>query len=134
MGDQHHRHGSNQADGREILARVVTGVGIETWIDRHRAGVTEQERVAVGLGLGDRPGAERAAGAAAVVDHDVLLERDRKLFRNDASDRIDAAARRERHDKRDGPRRPALRRCGRRQRRERGRARSQLQKVPAWKH
>ena len=33
------------------------------------------ERVAVGRGLGDLAGGDAAAGAAAVLDHDLLAER-----------------------------------------------------------
>ena len=73
MRDQRDRHRGDQPDRREILARIVARIGIEARIDRDRAGVAEQQRVAVGLGLGDRAGAEIAAGAGAVIDHDGCL-------------------------------------------------------------
>ena len=67
LGDRPRRHGRmhqhdiaarcDQADRREVLARVVADIGIERRIDRKRAG-GDQQRVAVGLGLA-RPGASR---------------------------------------------------------------------------
>ena len=75
MRDQGDRHRGDQADRREILARVVAGIRVEARIDRDGAGVREHQRVAVGLGLGDRAGADRAAAAGAVLDDDLRLER-----------------------------------------------------------
>ena len=102
MRDQGNRHRGDEPDRRKVLARVVAGIGVEARIDRNRAGVAEQQRVAVGLGLGDRAGAKIAAGAGAVVHHDGVLKRDGKFFRDDPRQRIDAAARRKRHHQRDG--------------------------------
>jgi hypothetical protein len=107
--DQDHRHGGDQADGREILARVEAGIGEQRRIDRDRAGVGEHQRVAVGRGAGDRARAHEPAAAAAVVDHDLLAERGRELVGDDACHGVDAAARRVRHDQGDRPRRVILR-------------------------
>ena len=61
----------------------------------------KQDGVSVRRSLRDRIGAERAAGAGAVVHHDGLLERLGHLGREDARHRIDAAAGRERHHEAD---------------------------------
>ena len=86
---------------REILARIVTGVGIERRVDRERAGIGQQDGVAVGRGLCDRTGRDRAAGAAAVLDHDLLSERLAHPLGHQARQRVIAAAGRERHHQRD---------------------------------
>src|SRR5450631_4190865 len=62
------RAGGDEPDRREVLARVVADVWIKRRIDGERSGAAEPERVAVGRGLGDLAGAERAAGAAVVFD------------------------------------------------------------------
>ena len=50
---------------------------------------------------GGEPGADHAAGAAAIVDDDRLAQRMRQPVGDDARHRVDAAAGRERHDQRD---------------------------------
>ena len=62
----------------------------------------EKQGVAVGGALDEGARADEAGAAGAVVDHDLLAERARKLLRGDARHGIDAAARRVRHDKGDG--------------------------------
>ena len=75
IGQQHNRHGADQADRREVLARVEPGVNVEARIDRDRSGVTEQQRVAVRRRLRDDARADGSAAAGPVVDHDLLAER-----------------------------------------------------------
>ena len=116
MHQHDQRAGRDQADRREILARVVADIGIERRIDRERAGAAEHERVAVGRGLRDRARRDRAAGAAAVLDHDLLAERLAHLLGDDARHHVVAAAGRVGHDQRDRPVGIVLRRgrrCGR---------------------
>ena len=74
-----------------------------------RRGIGEAERVAVGGGVRDRFGAEIAAGAGAVLDHELLAEPLTKLLRHDAGDNVGAAAGRERHDQMDRPLGPRCR-------------------------
>ena len=90
----------DQSDRREILARVVADIGIERRVDRERAR-GDQERVAVGLGLGDLARRDGAAGAAAVLDHDGLAEARAHPLGDDARDHVVAAAGRVGHDQRD---------------------------------
>jgi hypothetical protein len=101
MRHQHAQERADRADRREILARVVAGVRIERGVDGKRARVGEQDRVAVGGALGDRAGRDRAAGAAAILDHHLLPERLAHALGDEARERIIAAAGRERHDQRD---------------------------------
>jgi hypothetical protein len=57
----------------------------------------QQHGVTIRRGLGDRVGAEIAAGAGAVLDQHRLADPFGQLVGEDPSHRIDAAARRERH-------------------------------------
>jgi len=50
------------------------------------------DRVAVGRGLGDRIGADIAARAGPVLDHDLLAEPVAQLLRQDARNDVCAAA------------------------------------------
>ena len=100
---------ADQADRREILARIVADALVERGPDRERAGVTQHQRVAVGLALGDRAGADSAAGAGAVVDHDLFTEQLTHLVGDAAADDRGRAARRKGNDERDRARRIVLR-------------------------
>src|SRR5262245_10891524 len=51
--EDNERAGGNQADRREVLAGVVTDIGIECRIDGKSAGTAEPERIAVGRRLCD---------------------------------------------------------------------------------
>ena len=101
MGEQRHRHRGDQADRREILARVHAELGVEAGVDRERAGMAEQQRVAVGRGARDGARADGAAAAAAVVDDHLLVERVGQLLRHHARHGVDAAAGRIGHHERD---------------------------------
>ena len=92
MGEQGDRHRRDEADRRKILARVHVEPGVEAGVDRKRAGVAQQQRVAVGCGARHRAGADRAAAAAAVVDRHGLAEGVGQLLRHHAGHRVDAAA------------------------------------------
>ncbi len=69
-GDDQHR------DRLEILDRIVRRLARRHRIDDQRAAAAEQKRVPVGLGARDRRRAERATGAADILDH----HRDRAQF------------------------------------------------------
>ncbi len=58
----------------------------------------QEQRVAVGLRLGDPRRTERAAGAAHVFDQHLLAEIARHGFRHEAGDGIGRTAGRKRHD------------------------------------
>ena len=88
-------------DRREILARVVADIRIKRRIDGERASAAEPERVAIGGGLGDLARADRAAGAAVVLDHHRLAERLAHGFGDCRAPDVVAAAGRVRNDQRD---------------------------------
>ena len=115
------RHRADEPDRCEVLA-FIAGVLGEAERDGQRRIGAEQDRVAVRRALRDRAGADRAAGAAAVVDHDRLLERVAQLVGDGAGDDAGAAARRERNDQRDRLCRIILRAARFRERRGRQRA------------
>ena len=100
---------ADHADRRKILARIVADILVERRSDRQRAGIAEQQRVAVGIALRHRLGADGAAGAGAVVDHDFFAEQFAHLVGNAAADDRGRAARRERDHQRDGAVRKGLR-------------------------
>src|SRR5262249_10180644 len=76
---------------------------------RHRvSGGIRKDGVAVGVGLDDRTDAERAAGAAAVLDDDGLAEHGRKLIEYRARDHVGGAAGAERDVGLDGPLGPVV--------------------------
>jgi alkanesulfonate monooxygenase SsuD/methylene tetrahydromethanopterin reductase-like flavin-dependent oxidoreductase (luciferase family) len=105
MRHDDHRRPGDQPDRRKILGTVVAGIGTEAdGAQQHGDGV------AVRRGLGGVAGADHAAGAAAILDHDLLAERVRKLLPDDAAHRIDAAAGRIGHDHGDRAGRIILRR------------------------
>ena len=87
--------------------RVVGQLGIERVRARERA--VDQDRVAVGRRLRHHVGADRAAGAGAVLDDDILSELPADLLHHDARDDVARTARTERHDHGDVARRPVLR-------------------------
>src|SRR5262245_44615093 len=75
-------------DRREVLYGVVIAKG-DRRSHHQGAGVAEQQRVAVGLGARDRFGAERAAGAGAILD-DHGLPKDRpKALNHEARRGVD---------------------------------------------
>ena len=92
-----HQHdqgaGRDQADRGEILARIVTGVGVERRVDRERAGAAEDQRVAVRCTPRHGPRGDRAAGAAAVLDDDLLAQRLAHFVGDDTGHGIVAASR-----------------------------------------
>ena len=103
--------GVDQADGGEILDRIELEIRIKRHARRQRH-LMDHERVAVGRGTGAARGADHAAGAADVFDHDRLAERLLHAVLQDARDRVGRAARRERHQQRDGTVGIGLRRSG----------------------
>ena len=92
-----------QDDRRKILHRIVGQVRIEMRADAVGRDRVEQQRVAVGVRLGDARGRRRAAGAAAIDDDDGLAERIGELGADHPRDEVGGAARRHRDDELDLP-------------------------------
>ncbi len=115
---QHIGAGGDDAHRDEILHRIERLL-VEPGIDRVRDG-NDQERVAVGRRLGGEVGADDTAGAAAVIDEDLLAQSLAELIGDDAADHVVAAAGRERDDHADRAARIVVRgRCRRGEQRQR---------------
>jgi hypothetical protein len=95
----HHHvgHDRHHADRREILVEVVGELRVSRLRDRVMDR-SHEKRVAVGRRLRGFRRAERAARAAAVLDHDLLAPFFRQLRADHARQQIGRSARRERHD------------------------------------
>lgn len=78
-------------DRREVLDRIVERMIGRDRIDHVRAGTALQQGVAVGRRVRDHGSAERAAGAADVLDHDGADERLHLLRPGPADGVVDAA-------------------------------------------
>ena len=93
--------------GVKSLHRVVRQLAPERRVERDRHARREQ-RVAVGLGLGDEVAADDLAGARLVLDHDLLAELGCPERRDRAERSVDAAACGDGNDQVHGPRRKRL--------------------------
>ena len=100
MRQQQHRHIGADRDRHEVLLDVVLRAADK--LQRRRGGgegdVVEQQRVAVGSGLGDLVGANRSAGTTDVLHHHALAQPLRHPLRKKPRQHIGGSARRERHD------------------------------------
>ena len=93
--------------------------------------MADTNRVAVGVRPRHPADADRAGGARRILNDHNLPERCSHPLRHDARNSVGRAARRVGHDHRHRPRWIALRACETGQTRERGGARSQMQKLPS---
>ncbi|MNK86304.1 hypothetical protein D3C87_1062120 [compost metagenome] len=101
VDDEHIADGRGVDDRQQIAAGLVARIGVEKLIDGQDARGAEQQRLAIGRGLGHHGGADIAARARAVLDDDRLLERNRQALGQQASDHVGRSAGREGHDQRD---------------------------------
>ena len=108
IDDQDVGRGRGERDRREILDRVVGHLLVEHGIERQRAR-RHQEGVAVGRGARDALDADHVAGAGAVLDEELLLERLGEMLGHDARDDVGAAGGRGGHDDAHGAGGPGLR-------------------------
>ena len=117
---QDQRHAQQVRDRRQVLRRIERHLLVEARIDHDRRARRDEQRVAVGRRLGDHRRADVAAGAAAVVDDERLLQLLRQPLGHRARGDVRRSARRPRHDDGDRLGRIRLReRDGRRPRRGR---------------
>ena len=100
---------AEQRDRHEVGHRIVVQRRIEHRHDRQRRRA-EQHGVAVGRGMGRGVVGDVAAGAALVLDDDLLAPHLRQAAGGDAGGGVGAAARREADDQPHHARRPRLRR------------------------
>ena len=97
----HHQHVGklrHHRDRRKRLLHVERQLLVEIGIDGMRGGRRHQQRVAVGIAVGDEGRADVGAGAGLVDDGERLLERGGILIRHHARQDVGVAAGRERHD------------------------------------
>src|SRR5690606_28494096 len=82
--DHHEGEGGQGGDRREVLVRVEGEVLVERAVDRLRADITHQQRVAVGGGSGDHFRADVAARAGAIFHYHGLSPLVAELLAHDA--------------------------------------------------
>ena len=129
----HERRDDQQRHRLEIGQQVVRQVVVGRAGDDMRAVLAEADGVAVGRGAHGPADADGASRAGDVLDDDGLAERHPHPLGEDASDHVGRSAGRERHDDGDRLRRIGLREGKPRHRRQRDRARGQMQKAAARK-
>jgi hypothetical protein len=87
---QQERRVDQRDDPREVAFGIVGQRAVGRREDRQRGRVREQ-RITVGIGLGDCGGSQRSAPAAAVVDDEGLSDLLRHLIEDRAADQVDRA-------------------------------------------
>ena len=98
MGDQQVGPDHKLADRREVAQRVVGHVAPQVRQHRQRTGAGDVQRVAVGHRVRGEFGRDQAAGAAAVVDDELLAELRGHAGRENARDHVRRAAGRRREN------------------------------------
>ena len=97
-GHQHEGDAREARDRRQVAQRVVADGRVQVGRDRQRAGRGQHQRVAVGRRLGHLPHGQRAAGAGAVLHHDLLPQLLGQAGSQQPRRGVGAAAGREGHD------------------------------------
>jgi hypothetical protein len=92
--------GDEAGDRGEALDRIVGQLGIEAGIDHERHFRPDQERVAVGGGLGDIFRCDLIVGAGLVLDDDLLAPGFGETLRQRAAEGVGDPAGRRRYDDR----------------------------------
>src|SRR5580693_3174447 len=106
--DRHdQRRALDAGDRRDVARKTEIEIGVERGVDRAR-GAGEQQRVAVGGRMRHHGGADVGAGAAAILDDDLLADPLRYCLRHEARNNVESAAGRNRYDQMHRPRRIGL--------------------------
>ena len=92
LGDEDVGRRDGERDGREVAHRLVAQVLEERCIDGKHADRADQQRVAVGLGLGDELARDRAIRTGLVLDDRRLAEKLLELGADGAPDDVRRAA------------------------------------------
>ena len=109
---RHDDHRRRQADHRHRHQVVLlVGQALSDHAVRQQAGRADQERIAIGRGLGDEIVAEHGAAAGPVVHDDRLAQRLASAFGGGAAEQVVGAAGGEGNDEVDRPGRPGLSIC-----------------------
>ena len=109
MHDHRIGHRIDQRDGCEIPHRIKRQARIEELVDAGSADRAHVQRVAIGVGLGDRLGADIATRAGAVFHHAGLAQQRGETLGHDARGDIGRPATGEAHDDAHGARGSPLR-------------------------
>ncbi len=107
--------GDEAGDRRETLDRIIGQLGVEARIDHEGHLRANEQRVAVGRGLGDIFRGDLVVGAGLVLDDRLLAPGLGEALRQGAAERVRHPAGRGRHHDRHRPRRVILRAGRRRQ-------------------
>ena len=91
IDQHHHRHADDARHRRDVAHEIEFEIVVERGVDRVRDG-GEQQRVAVGGGVDDRFGADIAAGAGAIFNHEGLPQMIGQPLADQARGDVDAAA------------------------------------------
>jgi hypothetical protein len=129
--DQRDRRLGDQRDRRKIGRGVVGRLLVERLVVGMRADAADPHGVAVGPGIGDALGTVHTAGAADVLDDDLLAQNFAHALRHEAAEHVLRSTGGEGNNHRDGSRRIRLRPSEARDDRECGSARDQMQKSTA---
>jgi len=108
MHEHDNRRAAEIGNMRKAADGIEAGIGIRRRRNHVRADAGDAEGVAVGLGSRECSRSNQTAAAAAVFDEELLVEFFTELVRDNARQRIGAAARRERRDDFDRFRGPSL--------------------------
>jgi hypothetical protein len=90
--------GYEAGDRRESLDRIIGQLGVEARIDHEGRFRPDEQRVAVGRGLGDVFRRDLIVGARLVLDDDLLAPRFGEALRERAGERVGHTAGRGGHD------------------------------------
>ncbi len=93
--------GRGHADRHQVFLRIVGEFRVDARVDRDRAGLTEQQGIAVRIGAFHDLGADAAIAAAAIFDHEGLAERVADFLAEDARGRVGRATGGKGHDQPD---------------------------------
>ena len=130
MQQDDHRHADDAGDRGDVADEVELQIIVERGVDRVRHG-GEQQRVAVGRGADHGLGADIAAGAGAVFDHEGLPEPLVEPLADQPRRDVDAAAGGKTGNDAHRPGRVILRRGGMRKRRRGEAGGRELQELSA---
>jgi hypothetical protein len=130
--DHHARHADNAGDRSNIANKIEIELVVKGRVDRVVAASYEQ-RIAVRRCAHDRLGADIAAGSRSVLDHEWLAEALRQPLSHQARDGVGRAASGEWRDEMYRSPWIGLRPRETRDRRQRGSAGSQMEKISAGK-
>jgi hypothetical protein len=95
---EHEGGAEKRGQRHDITRHVIRQAGVDQRIDRERAGVADEQRVAIGRGLANLVEGHDAGGTGLVVDHHRLLPAPLQRLAKRARHHVGPDAHRVRHD------------------------------------